>query len=170
MKVLSTMMLLLALSVMGSVAAQGCPQGIPQGAPGCVPPNHPNLPGNAQGPAQAPVHARWKKTWGAIASDRDSPWIGTSTGHANQRAAVREAVGKCEAKGGRACEVRLTYENQCVVIAEPEGEDGPMRIVYRSGPTIENARAQALPDCATENGGRRCALLYSNCTTPVLVK
>lgn len=76
---------------------------------------------------------------------------------------------KCRAKGGRACDVRLTYENQCAVIAVP-AEDGPMNVIYQGGPTVEQAGQLALPECARQNGGRQCELMYSNCTEPVLVK
>lgn len=163
------LLMLIAAAATGSAIAQPCPQGIPQGAPGCVPPNHPNLPSNADQSNQ-PVRASWRKTWGALAADPDSMWIGSATGHFSRRAAAKEAVDKCRAKGGQSCEVMLAYENQCAVIAVPAGDDGPMQVVYQSGPTIESAVQIAFPQCAAQNEGRKCELMYSNCTAPVLVK
>jgi hypothetical protein len=161
------LLMLIALTVPGMLKAQPCPQGIPQGAPGCVPPNHPNLPSNASAPAK-PVRAVWRKTWGAMATDTDTAVIGTSTGHFTRRAASREAMEKCRNMGGRACEVRLSYENQCALIAVPTS-DGSMVAVYQSGPSVEHASKLALPECAKRNGGRQCEVMYSNCTAPVLV-
>jgi hypothetical protein len=163
------LLMLMVAAVAGTAIAQPCPQGIPQGAPGCVPPNHPNLPSNANQSSE-PVRASWRKTWGALAADPDSTWIGSSTGHISRRAAAKEAVDKCKAKGGRSCEVMLAYENQCAVIAIPAGYGGPMQVIYQSGPTIERAGQIAFPQCAAQNGGRQCELMYTNCTAPVLVK
>lgn len=72
--------------------------------------------------------------------------------------------------GGRNCKVTLTYEHQCAVIADPV-EDGfyPRYGTEMGSATIEIASERALERCSEKNNGRECKIIYSNCTSPVLV-
>ena len=148
-----------------SVFAQNCPQGIPQGTPSCVPPDQL---GYSTAP---PVNmAYWKKTWGAMASSPDTAPISTSTGHFSQRAASKEAIRKCIKTGGKKCEVKFTYKNQCAVILGPANDNGPMNVTYQSALTIKDAIKLGPPYCAENNNGKTCEVFYSNCTAPVLIR
>lgn len=142
-----------------------CPQGVTPGSQQCLPTN--------QGSTSTPIPARqprWKLTWGALASDDAVAVVGTSSGEYSSRAARNAAMRKCAGMGGRNCEVTLVYQNQCAVIADPIDRDIQPRFGSDvSGRTIEEASKLALDRCYEKNGGRRCEVIYSNCTRPVLV-
>ena len=146
-------------------AQTACPQGVTPGSQQCLP--------TGQGTAPAPSPARqprWKLTWGAFASDDAVAVIGTSSGEHSSRSARSAAMRKCSKMGGKNCEVTLVYQNQCAVIADPIDRDTQPRFGSDvSGPTIEEASKLALDSCHKRNGGRRCEIIYSNCTRPVLV-
>lgn len=146
-------------------AQTACPQGVTPGSQQCLP--------TVQGTAPAPSPARqprWKLTWGAFASDDAVAVIGTSSGEHSSRSARSAAMRKCSKMGGKNCEVTLVYQNQCAVIADPIDRDTQPRFGSDvSGPTIEEASKLALDNCYKRNGGRRCEIIYSNCTRPVLV-
>lgn len=146
-------------------AQTACPQGVTPGSQQCLP--------TVQGTAPAPSPARqprWKLTWGAFASDDAVAVIGTSSGEHSSRSARSAAMRKCSKMGGKNCEVTLVYQNQCAVIADPIDRDTQPRFGSDvSGPTIEEATKLALDNCYQRNGGRRCEIIYSNCTRPVLV-
>lgn len=157
-----------------SVAYAQCPSGIPSaGNPLCLPPGAPGSPygGNSSPlpPAVGPK-ARWRLTWGAFASDDANAVIGTSTDQFSERAARRKAMAKCASMGGTNCIVTFTYQHQCAVIADPIEEGFHRRYgADAGGPTIEIASEHALKTCSEKNDGRECKIIYSNCTSPVLV-
>lgn len=166
---MSTRLILVLLLLLAAVpfAAQACPQGIPKGTPGCVPPNHPNLPANS-GDSTKPVHARWRDTWGALALDNATGFVGTATGERSKRAAEAAAMSKCRTMGGGKCRVTLSYANQCAAMAYPPGPGGGKQLSQFNGPSRQEAEAGAVRQCATLNG-EACEVTYSNCTEPVLL-
>jgi hypothetical protein len=164
MRLIPVLLLLLAAV---PFAADACPQGIPKGTPGCIPPNHPNLPANS-GAATKPVYARWRDTWGALALDNATGFVGTATGERSKRAAEATAMNKCKTMGGGKCRVTLSYANQCAAMAYPPGPGGGKQLSQYNGSSRQEAEAGAVRQCATLNG-EACEVTYSNCTEPVLV-
>lgn len=157
--------LILIASPLGVLAQMACPQGVTPGSQQCLP----DSPGAAT-VAPAPRQPRWKLTWGAFALDDGAAVVGTSTGEFSKRSAVRTAMNKCIASGGKNCAITLTYENQCAVIADPiDREKQPRFGSHVGGPTIEDASKIALNNCYKKNGQSECEIIYSNCTRPVLV-
>jgi hypothetical protein len=165
----------LALSLLlgpaGLAMAQSCPSGIPSaGNPMCLPPGAAGSPYNSSSAPPATPSMRWKKTWGAFASDDAAAVVGTSVGQFTRRAARREALAKCASMGGKDCKVTLIYENQCAVIADPVEENIQPRFGAEvGGPTVEAASQRALQICAEKNNGHACEIIHSDCTPPVLV-
>lgn len=147
----------------GARAQMACPQGVMPGSSQCLPTG-----GTVAPPSRAP---RWKLTWGALASDDAAAVVGTSSGEYSSRSARSAAMKKCSGMGGKNCAVTLVYQNQCAVIADPIDRDIQPRFGSDvSGPTIEEASKLALDSCYKKNGGRRCEVIYSNCTRPVLAE
>lgn len=141
-------------------AQTACPQGVTPGSSQCLPTG-----GTAAPPARAP---RWVLTWGAMAEDRKSSIVGTSSGELSRGAAQRAAVKKCEAMGGAGCKAVYSYKNTCAVIAEPIALLEYMNGYYQNGPTVEEATRLVIPQCRNGNGGHDCRVIYSNCTAPIL--
>jgi hypothetical protein len=152
------------LSPTMGLAQTACPQGVTPGSSQCLP--------SPQGGSQATQEAapRWKLTWGAIALDDQTVSIGTSTGQASRRAALKEATRKCESIGGKECKVILYYENQCAAIAEPVADVNPMIASYKVGLSSQEAVDTAIRECERENNAGQCKAIYSNCTSPVRVR
>lgn len=156
-------------------AEQGCAQGF---YPGGTQPNGPiciPIPGygttnNTTSSSPVATSSRWMLTWGAIAKDSGAGIMGYASGHSSKRAARRAAISECNSAGGRACEVKLIYENQCAVIAEPADERIEfVTSIFQGGPTIEEASRLAREECTKKNGGQACKIYYSDCTTPLLI-
>lgn len=151
-------------------AEGGCPPGqYPiggQGVVGCAP-----IPG-AKPSGNAAPSGRWETRWGAIAEDRSpSPGQSLATGLAksmpSKRAATNAALDRCRAKGGNKCEIRISYYNQCVALADPVSASGDMVGGVSTASRalgLEKVRAQALAECSSQNSGARCALAYSACS------
>ena len=163
---LNAMIVLLPLcgSLSAATFAQtACPQGVMPGSSQCLP----SLRGGS--PAAQEPALRWKLTWGAIALDDNTVSIGTATGQASRRAALKEATRKCESIGGKECRIILYYENQCAAIAEPVADITPMIASYKVGLSSQEAVDKAIQECETKNSAGKCKAIYSNCTTPVRV-
>lgn len=154
------------LLVAAPYVAKACPQGIPKGTPGCVPPNHPHLPANRGSPTQ-PIYARWRSTWGALAFDNGTGFVGTATGERSRRVAEATAMRKCKAMGGDRCRITLSYANQCAAMAYPPGPAGGKQLSQYNAASREEAEEGAIRECATLNN-EACEVTYSNCTEPVL--
>lgn len=165
MKIPAFLGLVSIASPLTALAQMACPQGVTPGSQQCLPSKS-----GAVNVAPAPRQLRWKLTWGAFALDNEAAVIGTSTGEFSKRSAVRTAMDKCAASGGRECIITLTYKNQCAVIADHIDRDKQPRFgSHAGGPTIEDASRTALDSCYEKNGRSRCEIIYSNCTRPVLV-
>ncbi|MGR4875253.1 DUF4189 domain-containing protein [Pseudoxanthomonas sp. LARHCG66] len=142
-------------------AQMACPQGVTPGSSQCLP--------SGGGGAAPPPAPRWRLTWGAMAEDVATGYVGTSTGQFSRRAARREAMRKCEGMGGVNCKPIFDYKNNCAVVVEPvKFIQGSSTAVYRDGSSVEDASSVALAYCKQQNG-RECKVNYSNCTSPVLV-
>ncbi|MBD9367753.1 DUF4189 domain-containing protein [Xanthomonas sp. XNM01] len=158
----------LVVSVITCFAAEApaqtaCPYGAIPGSALC-------LPDEVEAAPEAQRQPRWKLTWGAMAEDPATGYVGTTTGQPSKRAARRAALANCANMGGRNCKSVLEYENQCAVVAEAIDTSNGSGAIYQAGPTVEAATVAALPLCKTHNAGRDCQVNYSNCTAPVLVR
>lgn len=160
----AAMLIVGLLSSASGLAQTACPQGVTPGSSQCLP--------SPQGGDQTVREAepRWRLTWGAIALDDKTVSIGTATGQASRRAALKEATRKCESIGGRECKVILYYENQCAAIAEPVADIKPMIASYKVGLSSQEAVDRAVQECERNNDVGACKPIYSNCTSPVRIR
>lgn len=137
-----------------------CAPGIPgAGNPGCIPPTQPGSPYSQGGDQPSVTYvpaARWADRWGAVAID-PSGRAGFITGEPSKTAAEHEALRRCQANQGTACDIAVSYYNQCAAIAQkPAG--GVMGT--STGPTISIAKSAALEQC----GDSSCHVVYSDCS------
>ena len=114
---IEALFLLGLLSVSNIAFAEGgCP-------PGTYPANPPAtnicnpFPGNENNGQPQQPQGRWETRWGAIATDKVNGFFGAVTDYANKREARKAALAQCKANGGSACVFKLSYYNQCAVIA-----------------------------------------------------
>jgi hypothetical protein len=161
----------LALSPFVAFAEGNCPPGhYPiggQGVVGCAP-----IPGSTQGGGAAKPTGKWETRWGAIAEDfsANERGVPAATGASHSRTSKREAnaaaVAECAQLGGQKCKVVLSYNNQCVAIADPkprsQGGQGGKSTVYRAQ-TQEMAQMEAMKRCSA-GGGAECSVIYSACS------
>ena len=151
-------------SFSGLVHAEGgtCPPGFyPVNSPGvmgCAP-----IPNNDRTSAQtAPAAPRWKTTWGAFATDGPSAALGASVGMPNKRKAEKFALAQCREKGGKNCEIDMTFYNQCAVLVTGDR-------VYNTShaATVEEASRLGIAECEREDVN--CRVYYSDCSLPVRI-
>lgn len=146
------------------------PVGGSDGVLGCVP-----IPGGTGAAAQpsAPVPTgKWESRWGAIAEDEDVPVgavtpTGVAVSRKSKRAAKDAALDACSQRGGRKCVVRLTYHDQCAVIADltsANGSGSSSVSYFASAETTEKAELLGLKECAAANVGADCEIVYSACS------
>ncbi len=169
MKCLLMLVVMLSASV-GSALAQ-CAAGIPSaGNPGCIPPTAPSspynlgtdpYPGAGADSAATPV---WRETWGAIALDMTVGRAGMSDTEDSKDAAVAVALARCKNAGGTRCEIRVTYHNQCVALAQ---ERGGGEVATATGPSKRRVEARSVDACGGES---KCAVVYSACSDSVRVR
>ncbi|OZI61896.1 hypothetical protein CAL28_21895 [Bordetella genomosp. 11] len=157
--------LLLAAPLM---AHAQCAPGIPgAGNPGCIPPSAPNSPYNQGGGASAPSPTPppvWRDSWGAIAMDPNTAQSGTVIGLPDKQAATREALDQCRRNGGRACEILVSYYNQCAAVAQRPG-GGPVSVARSADE--KKAGDMAVKACG---GKSACVVVYSACSDAVRVQ
>jgi hypothetical protein len=156
----------LALLTISSLAfAEGnCPDGmVPIGGGdvvGCMPIQSNQNTGSVQ------PQGRWINRWGAVATDETTnvTGFGAATNARNKREAAKAAITLCKKNGGSTgCKIRLTYFNQCAVVAW-----GDTSYVTSNGPNLEETSQRALQKCsaATTN----CKIFYTGCSEAEWVK
>lgn len=121
------------------------------------------IPGLYQTPAEtpaAPMGPRWATQWGAIAVDSASGKTGVVGSMSSRKKAEKGAIAQCKSKGGSDCQVKISYGNQCGVIAW-----GNNKIATASAGSIEEASDQALGICRRE-AGTECEIFFSDCSLP----
>lgn len=155
---------LLALAPASIVQAQqagwSCPAGIPIGSPLC---KQVTTQRHADGSSGA---GRWIKTWGALGSGENSGGASTVTGAFSKKDAEQEVLELCEKKGGEQCQVRYTYFNQCVAIAQTDRNGGGSAV--GSAISIESASRVAKDKCRSIYS-KECLIVLSECSEPVLM-
>lgn len=155
----------------GSVAAQTQAPHVCGGGPG---PNevmaavHPG--GNGVGPTplcywksesqQQPAGPQWETRWGAIVVDAAEPsaGIGAASGKTSKRRAEKAALADCKARGGRNCEVSLSYYNQCAVLIA-----GVNYNKAHGAATEEQAAETGMRECG-QKGVQSCQVYWSDCS------
>lgn len=147
--------------------AQSCPAGIPSaGNPMCLPPDRPESPyyngsgAYVQQPVQPQIiliKRQWVDRWGAIAVDAEAGSLGFVTGLKNKEEAQLAALNDCKRKGGGACEINLSFFNQCAVFVT-----GKKFYSSQGAPTIEKAKNLALKRCSSKT--TNCRIYQSACS------
>jgi len=156
----------------GSAFAEGsCPPGSypigGQGVQGCAP-----IPQTGSGePRRMVPDGKWETRWGAVAEGKNAadPNGPTATGVAvsqkSKKAATQLALQECKRAGGRECEIRIDYYNQCVALADPtaaaRNSGATLSSIVRAE-TLSQASAMAKQRC--EVGGQQCEVIYSACS------
>lgn len=162
---LCSLVLLAAGLVVGNASAeQGCGDGYiptttPQGVQ-CMP-----IPGLYRTPADSPSDPvpegpRFVNRWGAIAVDSATGKTGVVGSMSTRKKAEKGALAQCKSKGGGSCQVKISYANQCGVIAW-----GNNQIATASATSVEAASEQALAICKRQ-AGSECEIFFSDCSLP----
>ncbi|WP_369039083.1 DUF4189 domain-containing protein [Stenotrophomonas maltophilia] len=176
MRILVSQAILASSLILGvahqSFAEGNCPAGYypiaGQGARGCAP-----IPGATSGGGtttgeirlSSPT-GRWVRTWGAIASSKNTQDAGVSTGKRAKELAEQEALSKCASGGAGDCKVDFAYFNQCASWVVPSGRSGGGQSGVGGGPTPERALFVAQLTCKNDQPGK-CVEFYANCTKPI---
>lgn len=164
-----TLVSLVAALAAGSASAeQGCPDGstpnpLMGGTPGqnqCVPIPGLSRPQGGVSPVNAGPQVRWASRCGAIVVDSDSGKTGVAGSMSTRKKAENGAVAQCKGKGGRDCQVKISYANQCGVIAW-----GNYRMATANAPTLEEASSQTLTQCE-QASGVVYEVFFSDCSFP----
>lgn len=148
------------------IATAQCAPGIPSaGNPGCIPPNQPNSPyyqGSADQASQQAVEPApiWADSWGAVAVSFKDGRAGAKGQMTSKSEAVSAALDICHQNGGSECKLVLSYKNQCVAVAQP---DGGGLVTTMSAESVDRAGALALGKCGDAS---RCRVVYSECSVP----
>lgn len=158
---------LLILLFFTPFSALSCPPGewLQQGVGWqmCVP--IPGAQGNTS-PAERAEPA-WADRWGAIAVDRvptGSVGFGAATAMKRKSQAERAAINACRAKGGKKCEVMITYHNQCASLVW--GDQG---FSTSGAASEEEAARRGMSKCTLAND-TNCEIFYSGCSLPERVQ
>lgn len=132
-----------------------------QGAGGCAP-----IPAGGSGAESPRPTGRWIKTWGAFAAS-PSGIAGAASGWRKKADAGSAAVRSCSDAGGRDCQVKFTYKNQCATAAVSNAGAGGT--FYSAAATKEEAAGLSLAQCRAASK-RTCEVVMSNCTEPEFEK
>ena len=156
------LMLILFILSDSTFAEGGCP-------PGTYPANPPAtnicnpFPGNQSNGQPQQTQGRWETRWGAIAIDETVGTFGAVKNFASKRLATKAAVAACKANAGMRCEARLSYYNQCAVIAW--GDTG---YATQGAETVKIASDLGLEAC--NKFSRNCKIYYADCSPAVWIQ
>jgi hypothetical protein len=96
---------------------------------------------------------------------------GTAVSYSSKRAATSAAIAECKRMGGRSCELRIAYHNQCVALADPTVQfrrslpvGATVKTMASAAETVEMAKANAIKLCESSGGGQKCGIVYSDCS------
>jgi len=158
MKSLKGFLAVLFVLICTAIRAEGgCPDGeYPQQGPGwrtCVP-----IPG-ASNETQTRPAFRWKSNWGAIAADKATASLGTTTTASSEDDAEQAAIKDCKARGGSRCEILITVQNACMAMVV-----GATRLNAKVGSTKSEAEGRGMALCNQQD--TNCAVYYSACSVP----
>ncbi|QWT22456.1 DUF4189 domain-containing protein [Bacillus sp. NP157] len=158
---------ILMITALISVAASTdafaqCATGVDTGGGNCVPPEA--LPGaQANTAPQGPPPPAWLGKFGAVVIDSKTSALGVADNMDSQRAAFSKAVAQCQAFGGKDCDYRLPYANQCVALSWGNGGYGIAR-----NDDEQEAENQATASCKAEGDG--CRTVYRACSKAIRLR
>lgn len=162
---LSVPAIALGLSRISRVDAQVRPpficNGVPQGSPNCGPPV-PRLQG---------FH-RIDRAFGAIAYDKGKGvWFG-SYQYPSKREAQDGVLDNCRQNGGSACQLMLSYTNQCAAVARAVEAGRPVvgHDSVDTGSTQDEAIAHVRHSCESDWNTKQCTVQLVNCSHHNVVK
>lgn len=116
---------------------------------------------NQQRPQQPPQPSGWwETTWGAIAPSPVGGVLGVALGASSKEEAERLALEDCSVKGGGACEIALSYHNQCAALIVGEK-------TYSTAHAPSESEAKSIGIAICEKNNKECGVYYSACTEPV---
>ena len=127
-----------------------------QHQPGQIPPSclpQPEQPANPKPIIQKP------SSYGAVAENKRTGLIGTSSNQSTKRASTELALQRC----GNDCEITMTYSNQCMAYAYGTTKKGTGVSVW-NGLTQSKAERKALLECSKH--AKNCKILLSECSLP----
>jgi hypothetical protein len=92
-------------------------------------------------------------------------WYG-SYRYPSKSSAQKGVIENCEANGGTACKLMLSYTNQCAAVARAvdHGVEIKGKDTVNTGSTQEEAEANATSSCVSDWGVKGCAVALSNCS------
>ena len=128
----------------------------------CIPDDAPPAAAGSDPNAPQPS-GEWIKTWGAISRASDGS-IGATSDKLSKQDAEKEALNQCNKGGGANCKIAFTYKNQCVSLANSEGETNIGGLA--TGGSLEEAENRALLKCEADSKGS-CEIVYTKCSLPV---
>ncbi|QWT22455.1 DUF4189 domain-containing protein [Bacillus sp. NP157] len=160
-RTLQTRYILGALALLTSVAHAQCATGVDTGGSGCIPPDA--LPGANGANTNAPAGPAWMNKYGAVVIDTATSAIGVADNMDSPQAASSKAVAQCESFGGKSCDDRLPYSNQCVALSWGTGGYGLSRHTDEG-----TAESMANQGCSKHATG--CKTVYHACSMPVRVR
>lgn len=154
---LGPLLVLVLVFLHTDVRAEGrCPDGYFQigggnaGWEGCAPM------GPEAGAGEAAPEPKWETRWGAVATTDGA--MGVAEARDSQKSAEQQAISQCQAhSGGKACQVRIAYYNQCVAVAWGDGGSRMAR-----APDLKEAETTALNNC--KKSTTNCDFYYSACS------
>ena len=101
-------------------------------------------------------------SYGAVALNRRTGVVGTSTSQSSKQASIDTALQRC----GNGCELSTWYANQCMAYAygSPVSSSSAGRSYIVMGLTKKKAEKNALSECKAEF--KNCKVLLSECSLP----
>lgn len=98
-------------------------------------------------------------SYGAVAENKRTGLIGTSSNQSTKRASTDLALQRC----GNDCEITMTYSNQCMAYAYGTTKKGTGVSLW-NGLTQSKAERKALLECSKH--AKNCKILLSECSLP----
>ena len=98
-------------------------------------------------------------SYGAVAENKRTGLIGTSSNQSTKRASTDLALQRC----GNDCEITMTYSNQCMAYAYGTTKKGTGVSLW-NGLTQSKAERKALLECSKR--AKNCKILLSECSLP----
>lgn len=169
MKTLTRILILIGVGLLWNGLAHaegGCPPGMypfqfaPNQPPSCTP-----VPGgrNQQQIPQRPPEV-WQDRYGAVAGDDKKGILSSATDMRTEGVAKDAAMADCNAKGGSACKVKISFRNACAAFTT-----GDSQYTTEARSRIEDAVAAGMNSCMAK-GDRNCRTLLKVCSLPVRVQ
>lgn len=158
MKIIPVFILLLLASYMPTTWAQ-CATGVDTGGQ-CIPPDALESQGDHNKPRNQPQQPRavWADRWGAIAVDPQGSAFGTVIEEESETKAKEAAMSICTKRGGRNCQITLSYYNQCAAVAlDEENLASPARAATKE-------QAEQLASSGFSGSGHITKIVYSECS------